>query len=132
MYSFTARAQRCFARYFLEHPGAVHLDHGADIFLNLFGVSDILRSYPGDGDGAGGSGSFVFKGAAVGGQLVGGPTGSAPCMVHGNGADKVLIKTVARAWKLARQEKRDVRMRVNEDSQWVLEFTTVEGRPAVW
>ena len=130
--------QRCFARYFLEHPGAVALDHGASIFLNLFGVQDILHRYPGGAaggasDGGGGGGepmegadaarsSFVFKGAAAGGQLVGGPTGSAPCMVHGNGASKALIQTVVRAWRVARGEKRDVRMRVNEARQWVLEY----------
>lgn len=126
--------QRCFARYYLEHPGAVALDHGASIFLNLFGVNDILHRYPTTGshnaysnsepiegkDAA--RGSFVFLGASARGQVIGGPTGSAPCMVHGNGADKALIQLVVRAWKASRGGKRDVRMRVNERHQWVLEY----------
>ena len=69
--------QRCFTRYYLEHPHEVALDDRGKIFLNLHNLPVQL----------------VLNGS---GQLVDNVTHyGSPCMVHANGPKKGSIAALA-------------------------------------
>ena len=86
--------QRCFARYFLEHPGTVALDHGAELFANLYGIRNSTFT------------------VTISGQVTGGPSGTSPCLLHGNGGEKPLFEALARSRLRARKEQATIHVRV--------------------
>jgi len=77
--------QRAFVRYFLEHPGEVCLDHGSELFLNLYQFERELRLAPG-----------------TGAPRVPG-LGTEPQVLHGNGTGgQRYYEALVAAWRRAR------------------------------